>query len=280
MTATPSKLRLFLRRPSGIMGLALLAAIAAMALVAGYVFPEGPTRMVSRPLLWPGERPGLPFGTDRMGSDIMAGIMYGARASILVGLAAAAVSIVVGTLVGAVSGYYRGWADDVLMRVTDAVQTIPSFLAAVVIVGVIGPSLTTVIISISIVSWPIIARLVRAEFLRLRNYDFVHSCRIIGMSDARIILTQILPNCLSSIVVASSVLVATAIIVEAGLSFLGLGDPNVVSWGSMIGAGRSVLRAAWYITLIPAGFVVVTVLSINLIGDALNDALNPRLRER
>ncbi|MDR5652568.1 ABC transporter permease [Ruixingdingia sedimenti] len=280
MTATPSKLRLFLRRPSGIMGLALLAAIAAMALVAGYVFPEGPTRMVSRPLLWPGERPGLPFGTDRMGSDIMAGIMYGARASILVGLAAAAVSIVVGTLVGAVSGYYRGWADDVLMRVTDAVQTIPSFLAAVVIVGVIGPSLTTVIISISIVSWPIIARLVRAEFLRLRNYDFVHSCRIIGMSDARIILTQILPNCLSSIVVASSVLVATAIIVEAGLSFLGLGDPNVISWGSMIGAGRSVLRAAWYITLIPAGFVVVTVLSINLIGDALNDALNPRLRER
>jgi peptide/nickel transport system permease protein len=280
MNGALDKLKLFLRRPSGLLGIAILVAITAMALTAGLFFPDGPTRMVARPLLWPGQQPGLFFGTDRMGGDILAGIMYGARASLLVGLSAAAVSIVVGTLVGAVSGYYRGWADDVLMRITDAVQTIPSFLAAVVIVGVVGASLTSVIISISIVSWPMIARLVRAEFLRLRNFDFVHACRIIGMSDARIILTQILPNCLSSIVVASSVLVATAIIVEAGLSFLGLGDPNVVSWGSMIGSGRTVLRAGWYITVIPAAFVVVTVLSINLIGDALNDALNPRLRER
>lgn len=275
-----SKLELFLRRPSGALGVTILLVVVAMALTAGFFFPDGPTKMVARPMQWPGAEPGLVFGTDRMGADILAGVMYGARASLLVGLSAATASIVVGTLLGAVSGYYRGWVDDVLMRITDAVQTIPSFLAAVVIVGVVGASLSSVIVSISIVSWPMIARLVRAEFLRLRNFDFVHACRIIGMSDVRIILTQILPNCLSSIVVASSVLVATAIIVEASLSFLGLGDPNIVTWGSMIGSGRAVLRAGWYITVIPAAFVVLTVLSINLIGDALNDALNPRLRER
>lgn len=166
------------------------------------------------------------------------------------------------------------------MRITDAFQTIPSFLAAVVIVGVIGPSITTVVASISAVSWPMIARLARAEFLRLRGADFVHACRIMGMSDVRIIVTQILPNCLSPIIVAASVLVATAIIVESGLSFLGLGDPNVVSWGGIIGGGRSALRTAWYITVIPSAAVVLTVLALNLIGDALNDVLNPRLRER
>ncbi|WP_291541163.1 ABC transporter permease, partial [Comamonas sp. SCN 67-35] len=150
MNGAVDKLKLFLRRPSGVLGIAILVAVTAMALTAGHFFPDGPTRMVARPLLWPGQQAGLLLGTDRMGSDILAGIMYGARASLLVGLSAAAVSIVVGTLVGAVSGYYRGWADDVLMRITDAVQTIPSFLAAVVIVGVVGASLTSVIISISI----------------------------------------------------------------------------------------------------------------------------------
>ncbi len=275
-----SKLRRFLVHPSGIVGLLILLVVVGLALTAGIFYPDGPWRMAARPMLWPGQNPSYPLGTDVMGRDIVAGIMYGARVSVMVGLAAALVAILVGTFVGAVSGYYGGRIDDGLMRITDAFQTIPSFLAAVVIVGVIGPSITTVICSISFVSWPMIARLARAEFLRLRNYDFVHACRIMGMSDTRIIVTQILPNCLSPIIVASSVLVATAIIVEASLSFLGLGDPNIISWGTIIGAGRSALRTAWYITVIPAAAVVLTVLALNLIGDALNDVLNPRLRSR
>lgn len=275
-----SKLRRFLVHPSGIVGLLILLVVVGLALTAGIFYPDGPWRMAARPMLWPGQNPSYPLGTDVMGRDIVAGIMYGARVSVMVGLAAALVAILVGTFVGAVSGYYGGRIDDGLMRITDAFQTIPSFLAAVVIVGVIGPSVTTVVCSISFVSWPMIARLARAEFLRLRNQDFVHACRIMGMSDTRIIVTQILPNCLSPIIVASSVLVATAIIVEASLSFLGLGDPNIISWGTIIGAGRSALRTAWYITVIPAAAVVLTVLALNLIGDALNDVLNPRLRSR
>lgn len=278
--ATQSKLRRFLRHPSGMVGVFILLMVVAMALSAGFFYPDGPWRMVARPMLWPDATSPYPLGTDIMGRDILAELLYGARVSLMVGLAAAIAAVVIGTLIGATSGYYGGRTDDVLMRITDAFQTIPSFLAAAVIVGVIGPSITTVIISISLVSWPMIARLVRAEFLRLRGYDFVHACRIMGMSDAKIIFTQILPNCLSPIIVAASVLVATAIIVESGLSFLGLGDPNVISWGAIIGAGRSALRTAWYITVLPSAAVVMTVLALNLIGDALNDVLNPRLRER
>jgi peptide/nickel transport system permease protein len=159
-------------------------------------------------------------------------------------------------------------------------QTVPSFLSALTIVGILGPSLPTIIVAIAIVSWPMIARLVRAEFLRLRTYDFVQSCKIIGMSDIRIIFGQILPNCMAPIIVSASVLVATSIIVEASLSFLKLGDPNIMSWGTILGNGRAGLRTAWYITAIPAGALVLTVLALNLVGDAINDVLNPRLKER
>lgn len=276
----PSAWSRFLRHPSGVAGCVIIVILLAMAGSADWFYPDGPWSLAGRPLQWPGQNPAFILGTDAMGRDIAAGIMHGAKVSIVVGLAAAGAALLVGSLVGAVSGYYGGRVDDALMRITDAVQTIPSFLAAIVIVGVLGPSITTVVCSIAVVSWPMIARLVRAEFLRLRNFDFVQACRIMGMSDARIIVGEILPNCLTPIVVASSVLVATAIIVEAGLSFLGLGDPNVMSWGTIIGSGRAALRTAWYITVGPAAAVVLTVLALNLVGDALNDVLNPRLRER
>jgi peptide/nickel transport system permease protein len=268
------------RHPSGAVGLVLLALVLLMSASAGYFFPNGPYAIAGAPRLWPGANPAFPFGTDSLGRDLLAGLFYGSRVSLAIGAAAAAVSLLIGVLFGAVAGYYGGWIDDVLMRLTDAMQTIPSLLSAVAIVGVIGPSLATITVAIAIVSWPMIARLVRAEFLRLRTYDFVQSCRIIGMSDLRIIFGQILPNCLAPIIVASSVLVATAIIVEASLSFLGLGDPNVMSWGTILSVGRQELRSAWYITAFPAVALVLTVLALNLIGDALNDVLNPRLKER
>lgn len=269
-----------MRHPSGAVGLILLALVLLMSASAGYLFPNGPYAIAGAPRLWPGADPAFPIGTDSLGRDLLAGLFYGSRVSLAIGAAAAAVSLIIGVLFGAVAGYYGGWIDDVLMRLTDAMQTIPSLLSAVAIVGVIGPSLTTITIAIAIVSWPMIARLVRAEFLRLRTYDFVQSCRIIGMSDLRIIFGQILPNCLAPIIVASSVLVATAIIVEASLSFLGLGDPNVMSWGTILSVGRQELRSAWYITAFPAVALVLTALALNLIGDALNDVLNPRLKER
>jgi peptide/nickel transport system permease protein len=275
-----SSLKRFLRHPSGVIGAVLLLLVVAMAISASFFFPDSPWKMVARPNTWPFSRPGLPLGTDGMGRDLTAALMYGARVSLLVGLAAAVVAAIAGTIVGAVSGYYGGRIGDFLMRLTDAMQTVPSFLAAILIVGVVGPSLGTIVASIAIVSWPMVARLVRAEFLRLRGLDFVQSCLVMGMSDTRIIMTQILPNCLSPIFVSTSLLVATAIIIESGLSFLGLGDPNMMSWGAIIGNGRSALRIAWYITLIPGAAVVLTVIALNLIGDALNDVFNPRLRGR
>lgn len=270
----------FLHHPSGLVGVVIILAAVLMAAAAGWVYPDGPWTIAGSPRLWPGANPAYPLGTDALGRDLAAGLLHGARVSLAVGATAALVSIVIGTLLGGLSGYYGGWIDDVLMRITDAMQTIPSFLAAIAIVGIVGASLPTIIFAIAIVSWPMIARLVRAEFLRLRTYDFVQSCRIIGMSDMRIIFVQILPNCLAPIIVASSVLVATAIIVEASLSFLGLGDPNMMSWGTILGNGRGALRSAWYITAVPAVALVLTVLALNLVGDALNDIFNPRLKER
>ena len=251
-----------LRHPSGLVGLLLIVLALGMALGAGYFYPSGPWSLSGPPRLWPGQNPAFPLGTDSLGRDLAAGLFHGSRVSLAVGAAAAVFSVVIGTVIGGLSGYYGGWVDDVLMRLTDAMQTIPSFLSAIAIVGIVGPSLPTIIIAIAIVSWPMIARLVRAEFLRLRTYDFVQSCRIIGMSDMRIIFTQILPNCLAPIIVASSVLVATA------------------SWGTILGNGRAALRTAWYMTAIPATALVLTVLALNLVGDALNDVLNPRLKER
>ena len=195
-------------------------------------------------------------------------------------LVSAGISLVIGIAVGSAAGYYGGRVDAILMRFTDAVQTVPSFLFTIVIVAVAAPSIRTIVLAIALVSWPAVARLMRAEVLSVKKREFVQSCRIIGMTDLRIILSQVIPNSLSPVIVIASVLVATAIITEAGLAFLGLGDPNVMSWGTMINLGRPSIRTTWYIALIPGGFVIMTVLALNLLGDAINDAFNPHLRKR
>lgn len=269
-----------MRHPSGAFGLILFALILAMSLSAGWLFPDGPWVMAGPPRLAPNLDPRFPLGTDSFGRDLLVGVFYGSRVSLIIGVSAAFVAVLVGVVIGAVAGYYGGKVDDFLMRITDAFQTVPNFLLSVAIVGIIGASLSTITLAIAVVAWPMIARLVRADVLRLRTYDFVQSCKIIGMSDLRIVFGQILPNCMAPIIVTTSVLVANAIIVEASLSFLGLGDPNVMSWGTILSVGRQELRTAWYITAIPAVALVLTVLALNLMGDALNDVLNPRLKER
>jgi peptide/nickel transport system permease protein len=164
------------------------------------------------------------------------------------------------------------------MRLTEFFQTIPSFIFAILLVALLQPSIRSVVIAIVVVSWPPMARLVRGEFLAMRHREFVQACIGMGMSDMRVIFAHVLPNCLSPIIVSGSLLVATAILTESGLSFLGLGDPNVMSWGYMIGAGRDFLRHAWWLCAIPGIAIMLTVLAINLVGDGLNDALNPSLR--
>ena len=271
--------RRFARNRSALLGLAILGVVILVALTASVLFPDDPFRLVGRPMSPPGENDFL-LGSDTLGRDVAAGIAYGARVSLLIGLLATTVAVAIGVVLGGVAGYFGGWIDDLVMRVTEMFQTIPSFLFAILLVAIMKPSIQSIVIAISVVSWPAVARLVRGEFTALRNREFVQACHIVGMGDGRIMLREILPNCLSPIIVTGSLMVATAILIESGLSFLGLGDPNVISWGFQIGAGRTVLRSAWWVCTFPGIAILLTVLAINLVGEGLNDALNPRLRER
>ncbi len=270
----------FRRKRSAVLGLVLLLLIIAAAITAPLLYPGDPADMVADPLLWPGTSLAFPLGSDPLGRDLAAGIMWGARGALLIGGVSTAAGLVIGTCVGAVSGYYSGWVNDVLMRITDMFQTMPQFILAVVLVAIFQPSLRSIITALALVSWPPVARLVRAEFLTLREREFVQSCYAIGMRESTIIWGQILPNCFTPIIVTSSIMFASAILTEAGLSFLGLGDPNVVTWGAMIGAGRESMRSAWYLVVVPGGAIVAIVLALNLVGEGLNDALNPKLRLR
>ena len=275
--ASRSLARRFLRHRGAVAGVAILAAVLLIALFAGLLFPGDPFDSVGRPFERPfGEHL---LGTDLLGLSVAAGIAHGARASLAIGITATLAAMLIGTALGAFSGYLGGRVDYALMRVTEFFQTIPAFLFAIVLVAILSPSMANLIIAIALVSWPPIARLVRGEFLAMRAREFVQACISVGMSDLRIMFGQILPNCLAPIIVTGSLMVATAILTESALAFLGLGDPNVMSWGFMIGAGRTHLRTAWWLTAIPGIAILFTVLAINLVGEGLNDALNPRLMQ-
>ena len=270
----------FLHNWSAMVGLGLLVSIAALALMAPLVYPEDPLSMVARPLLWPGQDSTFPLGTDSLGRDVAAGLVWGARISLAIGFLAMVFGISAGLLVGSLAGYFGGRVDGLLVRLIEVFQTIPSFLLLVIVIAIAQPTLLTVAGAIAFVTWPTIARLVRTEFRSLREREFVLAARSLGVTNTRIILREVLPSALPPVIATSSVLVASAVLMESALSFLGLSDPNVVSWGSMIGAGREFLRTAWYLTAVPGLAIVVTVLALNLVSDGLNDALNPRLARR
>lgn len=259
-------------------GLLLLILVVACALSASFWFPSDPRNMVGPPTLWPGIRAQFPLGTDMMGRDIAAALMHGAQVSLLIGVSATALAVLLGVLIGVVAGYFgSSWLDDVLMRVTEVFLTMPRLLFTIALVMVLGPSTFSIALALGATSWPQIARLVRAEAMRVRELEFVRAATTLGFGHVRIILRHVLPNSVAPVMVASSVLVAQVILSEASLSFLGLGDPSVMSWGSMVGAGRSVLRTAWYMTALPGLAIFVTVMSFMLIGNGLNDVFNPRL---
>lgn len=268
--------RRFSRNKGAVFGLIVLMLVALVTALGPFVAQNNPWDMVGTPFPAPMAEQGLLLGTDTMGRDILSGIVTGARVSLLIGVVSTVVSLLIGVSIGAVSGYFGGWIDATLMRFTELFQAIPSFALAIVLVAIFQPSVQSIVTAIAIVSWPPVARLVRSEFLTLRQRDFVAAAQLAGQSTPRIILTQILPNAASPIVVMASLMVATAILLESSLSFLGLGDPNQMSWGYMVGSARTVLRQAWWMAVFPGVAILLTVLALNLVGEGLNDGLNAR----
>jgi peptide/nickel transport system permease protein len=266
----------FLGNPRVLLGLIWLALVAIGAVAAPLIAPLDPFAISGKPFMRPLD--GFLFGTDSLGRSVWSGLVHGARTTLLIAVIATVAAVAFGGLLGALSGFYGGRVDNILMRLTEFFQTIPSFIFAILLVAVLSPSATSVVVAIATVSWPPIARIVRAEVMSLRSREFIQAAITLGESDSVILFRQIVPNALSPLIVTGSLLVATAILTESALSFLGLGAPNYMSWGFMIGAGRSFLRDAWWLVAIPGIAILLTVLSINLVGEGLNDALNPRLR--
>jgi len=266
------------RSIAGVVGFAIILALALVAACADLIAPANPFSLSRDSLRPPGAQHLM--GTDDLGRDIFSGVVYGSRVSLLVGFLTAGASTLVGILIGGIAGYYGGKLDDLLMRLTEFFMVIPRFFLALVIIALFGSSIWGIILVLAILSWPMTARLFRAEVLRLKSQEFVIAARAMGCGDLRILFEQILPNALSPVIVNISVQVAYAIILEAGLSFLGLGDPASMSWGVMLANAQQFLRQAWWTATFPGLAIFLAVLGFNLVGDGLNDALNPRLKSR
>jgi peptide/nickel transport system permease protein len=270
----------FKQNRGAVVGLWVLGLVLILSVVAPFLFPASPWDMVNMPFMPPFQDESVLLGTDTLGRDIAAGLAHGAYVSLLVGFVSTIVSLAIGIPIGAAAGYFGGWVDDILSRITEFFQVIPSFAFAIVLVAIFQPSITSIIVAIALVSWPPVARLLRGEVMSLKRREFIEAAQLSGQSGFTIIWRQILPNTISPVIVLASMMVATAILTESALDFMGLGDPNVMSWGYIIGAGRTVLQQAWWISFFPGLAILLTVLAFNLIGEGLNDALNPRLNKR
>jgi len=262
------------RNRAAVFGLVVISVFLFLAILSPILAPFAPLSTGKDSFHTPDSR--YLMGTDDLGRDLFSGVLWGARTSIMVGLLAALTSTVIGVIIGALAGYYGGVIDDLLMRVTEFFLVIPRFFLVLVIVALFGNSIWNVILVIGVLSWPVTARLVRIEFLAIREKEFVEGARAIGASDLRIILSHILPNATPPIVVSGSLQIARAILMEAGLSFLGLGDPNQISWGVMLYNAQRFLRHAWWTAMFPGMAIFLVVMGFNLVGDGLNDALNPK----
>ena len=270
--------RMFLRNKSALFGLFLLVIIIVTALFGPSLYKVDPFEIVWAPFAPPGEED-MVLGTDYLGRNVLAGIVHGAKGTLTVGAAAAFFTIVIGVLFGSFAGFYGGWVDNVLMRITEFFQVLPPLLFAMVLVTLFSPSLMTIAISIGVVSWPGVARLTRGEFLKIKEMEYVLAARSIGARNRRIIWRVILPGALPPLIVTATLIIGVAILFEAGLSYLGLSDPNIMSWGYMIGSSRDYIFECWWAVTFPGLAIFLTVLSISLVGDGLTDAFNPKLRQ-
>jgi peptide/nickel transport system permease protein len=270
----------FKRNRLAVGGLVIIAIVFMTAIFAPFFSSYDPGKTeVSLKLKPPSVQHYL--GTDQLGRDVFSRMLYGSRISLSVGFIAVAISILIGILVGAVAGYYSGWVDSFLMRLVDIMFCFPTFFLILTVVAILGPRFYNVMVVIGITSWMGTSRFVRAEFLSLRERDFVQAAKALGVKDHRIIFRHILPNALAPVFVTATLDVATAILVEAGLSFLGFGvQPPAPSWGNILTEGRTYIFDAWWLTVFPGLAILITVLSFNLFGEGLRDALDPRLRGR
>ena len=267
--------RRFRRHKLAMISLVVLIVLYSMAIFAPWVAPYHYDHMDFTKISQPPSAEHW-FGTDRIGADLFSRVIWGSRISLSVGFVAAGIAIVLGTVVGAISGYFGGLIDDVLMRFTEIVASFPTMFLLLTIIAVLPRSIMNIMIVIGATSWPGLARLVRGQFLSLREMDYVEAAKAIGATDYRIVFTHVLLNTMAPIIVNASLRIGGAILTESGLSFLGLGVTTPPSWGTILNGGRPLLRSAPWITTIPGIFIFVTVLAFNYVGDGLRDALDPR----
>lgn len=267
----------FKKNPLSVAGLVIIAFLAMIAILAPVISPYEPTKINVHNVLSPPSSEHL-FGTDELGRDVLSRMIWGARISLMVGFIAVGIAITIGTIVGSISGYYGGKIDAVLMRFVDMMLAFPTFFLILAVIAIVEPSISTIMIVIGLTGWMDVARLVRAEFLTLKERDFVLAARAIGASDLRVMFRHIIPNALSPVFVAATFGIAGAILVESGLSFLGLGvQPPDPSWGNILTSGKDNITVAWWLSLFPGLAILITVLSYNLVGEGLRDAIDPRL---
>ena len=262
------------RRPDAILGGILLGIVVVAALLAPALAPFDPFSPKG-PSLAPPSPPHL-MGTDALGRDLWSGVLYGARTSLTVAFLVGLMVLVIGTLVGTTAGYRGGWVDDVLMRFTEVLQVLPRFFLALVVIALFGPGLDRLVLVLGLSSWALLARVIRAEVLSLREREFVEAAVTMGAPVRRIIFRELLPNILPSAVVVLSLLLAQVMLLEASLGFLGLGDPNTISWGYLAGQAQRFLRVAWWLSVFPGAAIMMAVLGLNLVGDALTETLGRR----
>lgn len=273
-----------LANPVALVSLVVLVLIVVAALAAPYIAPYDPAaqslRLRLRPPSWlPGGEPGHLLGTDALGRDMLTRVLYAARVSILVGVLAVAIQTVIGVGVGLVSGYYGGAVDNVFMRIADVQQAIPFLVLVVAVAAVVGPSFTNTVLILGVTGWVTYGRIVRAQVLSLAQQEFVTASRALGGRDGRIMLRHLLPNLVAPITVVATLTISAMILIEASLSFLGLGvPPPTPTWGGMVADGRNYLVTAWWVSVFPGAAIFITVLVINLVGDWLREALDPTLR--
>jgi peptide/nickel transport system permease protein len=271
--------RRFKRNRPALAGGLIVLSVFIIALLAPVLSPYDPAYIDVDTILVGPTHAHL-FGTDELGRDVLSRMIWGSRISLMVGFVAVGILILIGTLIGAIAGYYGGWIDDVLMQLVDIMLSVPTFFLILAVIAFVGPNIWNVMIIIGVTSWMGVARLVRGQFLALNEMDYVTAARALGAKDRRMIFLHILPNAMSPVYVSAVLGVAGAILIESSLSFLGLGvQPPMPSWGNIITSGKDLIDIAWWITLFPGLAILITVLGYNLLGEGLQDALNPKLQE-
>jgi peptide/nickel transport system permease protein len=260
-------------------GLTLVVGLFVLSVVARWVAPYDPHFINLKAVLMP-PGPDHLLGTDPLGRDVLSRIIFGSQVSLKVGFVAVGLATLIGLLVGSLAGYYGGWVDQVLMRLVDLMLCFPTFFLILAVIAILEPSIWNIMVVIGLTSWMGVARLVRAEFLSLREREFVVAARALGASDARLIWRHMLPNALAPVMVSATLGVAGAILTESALSFLGLGvQPPTPSWGNILTAGKDNIEIAWWLSLFPGLAILVTVMSYNLLGEGIREAIDPRLKE-